>query len=238
QLTYHMTDALKVAVGGRYSWESVAINQLPGSLFAGSMEQNRKLSAPSWTFNIQYFIDPENMVYFAQRGSFRSGNFNGTVVPFNDINFFKKETSYDFEVGYKFNGTLMNMPAVFNIAAYQQYVEDAQHAIYTLVQGNPAGFTVNVPKARVRGIEIDSQFVLNDMLMFGVSGAYTDAEYTNNIVPLANFTDIHGDTITFDTYPDAPKWSGSAFVEVKLPVSEQYGDVRLRGDVFGQTKHF
>lgn len=44
----------------------------------------RNLSAPAWTASLQYQIDSNNMVYFNQRGSFRSGNLNGTAAPFTD----------------------------------------------------------------------------------------------------------------------------------------------------------
>ena len=89
QLTYNVTDQLKVAAGGRYTWETAGLDQITGSLFnlTGStpLKQKAKLHDPSWTFNIQYQIDPQNMVYFAQRGSFRAGGFNGAVVPFEPI---------------------------------------------------------------------------------------------------------------------------------------------------------
>lgn len=243
QGTYKLTDALSVTLGGRYTWEKLHLHQNPGSLFTlpgmpTPPIQNRKLDAPSWTFSLQYQMNPRNMVYFSQRGSFRSGNFNGAVVPYGDLNFFKNEYTYDFELGYKFNGRLGDMPTRFNIALYQQHVKDAQHAVYALVGGNPAGFTVNVPKKRVRGVEVDADFRLTDWLNIGFTGAYTDAKYTSNIVDLSTQTGIPGYTVPFDSYPDTPEWTGSAFVDVTLPVPESLGEMSLRGDVFGQTSTF
>lgn len=238
QLTYSLTDKLTVAAGGRYTWEDVSIEQLPGALFAGAPGQSEKLKAPAWTFNLQYQINPQNMVYFAQRGSFRSGNFNGTVAPTGGINFFGNEKTHDFEVGYKFAGRIGSMPARFNIAAYQQIVKDAQHAIYVLVGGNPAGFTVNVPKAKVKGIEADGSFDVSEWLGLGFTLAYTDAKYTDNVVDLTTQTGIPNYLVPFNSYPDSPKWSGSAWVDVKLPVPENIGDMHLRADGFFQTKTY
>ena len=243
QATYKVTDKLSATLGGRYTWEKVGLNQEPGALFTlpgfpTPPVQSRKLQAPSWTVNLQYQIDRSNMVYLAQRGSFRAGNFNGTVVPYGDLNFFKNEYAHDVELGYKFSGRLGTVASQFNIALYQQDVKDAQHAIYAVIAGNPAGFTVNVPKARVRGVEVDGNFRLSRLFKVGFTGAYTDAKYTQNIVDLSTQTGTPGYKIPFVSYPDTPKWTGSIYAEVGLPVAPSFGDVRLRGDVFGQTKTY
>jgi len=238
QLTYELTDKLKVAAGGRYTWETAKLDQIQGSLFnldgTTPLNQKAKLHDPSWTFNLQYQINPENMVYFAQRGSFRAGGFNGAVVPFNNTNFFDNETTYDFEVGYKFAGRLGDMPARFNIAAYRQIVKKAQHSIYALVAGNPAAFTVNVPEKRIQGVEFDGNVQVSRWLELGFSGAYTDAKFTKNIVDLSAATGVPGLVIPFDTYTDAPKWAGSVYGVVGIPIPEEMGEVKLRTDVFGQ----
>ena len=244
QIGYKLTDKLTVNVGGRYTWVTVGIKQDAGNVFgvdpnSAAATQSQKLSAPAWTFNVQYQVDPSNMIYFAQRGSFRSGNLNGTVAPFTDpltgrpANFFKNEYVHDFEVGYKFNGRIGDIPAQFNIAAYDVIVKDAQHALYAIVGGNPAGFTVNVPESVTKGVEVDANFGLTDWLDVGFNAAYTDAKYTKNIVPIPFVG-----TLPVDSYPDSPKWSGSANVTVKFPVPENVGKVSLRGEFYGQTHTF
>lgn len=244
QIGYQLTDKLTVNVGGRYTWVTVGITQNAGNVFgvdplSPAATQEQKLSAPAWTFNLQYQINPSNMIYFAQRGSFRSGNLNGTVAPFTDpltgrsANFFKNEYVHDFEVGYKFNGHIGNVPAQLNIAAYDVIVKDAQHALYAIVGGNPAGFTVNVPQSVTKGVEVDGNFGLTRWLDLGFNMAYTDARYTQNIVPIPFVG-----TLPVDTYPDSPKWSGSVNMTVKLPVPENVGSMDLRADFYGQTHTF
>jgi iron complex outermembrane recepter protein len=244
QISYKVTDQLTVNVGGRYTWVNVGITQNAGNVFgidplSAAASQDKKLSAPAWTFNLQYQINPSNMIYFAQRGSFRSGNLNGTVAPFTDpltsrpANFFKNEYVHDFELGYKFNGHIGNVPAQFNIAAYDVIVKDAQHALYAIVGGNPAGFTVNVPQSITKGVEVDGNFGLTDWLDLGFNMAYTNAKYTKNIVPIPFIG-----TLPVDTYPDSPKWSGSAYVDVKFPVPENIGKMDLRADFYKQTHTF
>lgn len=240
QLTYAVTDKLSVTAGGRYSWETVSLRQKAGSLFnlsgATPLKQEAKLKDPSWTFNIQYQINSGNMVYFAQRGSFRAGGFNGAVGPFNNANFFDNENTYDFELGYKFNDYIGAMPTRINLAIYRQIVKDAQHSLFVDLGAGPSAFTVNVPEKRIQGVEFDANVKPSDWLELGISGAYTDAKFTKNIVDLAP---LGGPIIPFDTYSDAPKWAGSVFAEITMPLSEDIGKVKLRTDVFGQTStHF
>jgi len=244
QASYKITDKLTATLGGRYTWESVGIRQAPGNVFgvdpnSPAADQSQKLSAPSWTASLQYQINPENMIYFNQRGSFRSGNLNGTVAPFTDpltgkpANQFKNERVRDFEIGYKFNGRVAGAPVQFNVAAYKIIVKDAQRALYAIVGGAPAGFTVNVPEAQTKGLEVDGNFGLASWLDVGFNLAYTDAKYTKNSVPIPFVGNL-----LVDSYPDAPKWAGSAYAQLKLPVPERIGKVSLRGDYYGQSSFY
>lgn len=244
QIGYDLTDELTVNLGGRYTWVDVGITQEPGNVFgidpnSAAASQDEKLSAPAWTVNLQYQIDPSNMVYLSQRGSFRSGNLNGTVAPFTDpltggaANFFKNETLKDVELGYKFNGRVGEAPVQFNIAGYYAVVTNAQRALYAIVGGNPAGFTVNVPEAQVKGIELDAAIGLAEWIDVSFNVAYTDAKYTEADVPIPFVG-----SLPVDSYPDSPDWAGSASVNLTLPVAESVGDISLRTDFYGQTHTF
>jgi len=242
QGSYQLTDKLTATLGGRYTWESIGIAQAPGNLFDfvnsfgtivyNTAPQSKKLSAPAWTASVQYQITPNHMVYASQRGSFRSGNFNGTVTPGGD-NYFGNENVHDFEVGYKFSGRIGRAPAQFNIAAYDVIVKHAQHALYAIVGGQPAGFTVSVPEAKVKGVEVDANIGLTDWLDVGFNMAYTDARYTKGLV-----TPPGAASIRLDSYPDSPKWSGSANATLKFPVPANIGKMDLRADFYGQTHTF
>lgn len=244
QLSYKVTHALTATLGGRYTWVDYGLSQAPGNVFGidpttSSATQSHSESAPSWTVSLRYELDSNNMVYFDQRGSFRSGNFNGTVAPFTDpltgrpANLFKAEKVHDFELGYKFNGRVLGAPARFDLAIYDVIVKNAQHALYAVVGGAPAGFTVNVPQAVTKGVEADGTVELTSWLDFGMNFAYTDAAYTDNIVPIP----FVGNS-SVDSYPDAPKFSGSANVDITLPLAEELGAMDLRTDLYKQTSMF
>lgn len=244
QVDFKVTDKLKLTAGGRYTWEKVSLRQNPGSIFIVSgattldAVQKRNLSDPSWTLSLQYQLNDQNMIYAAHRGSFRSGNFNTVVLPVNDANFFDNENAEDYELGYKFSGRVGGRPARFNLAVYQVTVTDAQHAIYAVVGGNPAGFTVNVPEQRTRGVEVDASIGIASWLDLSATGAYTNAKYTKGVVDVSRLTGIAGSTIRVDSYPDTPKWSGTFNADVFLPLSPNIGQVILHGDIYAQTKTF
>ncbi len=244
QVDYKITDKLTATVGGRYTWEQVSLTENPGAISVitgltdAGVRQSKDLSEPSWTFNLQYQLTPENMIYAAQRGSFRSGNFNGTVTPADNDNFFKSELAHDYEIGYKYSGRLVARPFRFNLALYDEIVINAQHAVYAVINGNPAGFTLNVPEARTRGVEVDSTFQVTDWLNLTATGAYTDAEYPKGIVNVANLTGVPGSTIDFDSYPDSPKFAGTFGADVTLPIPEELGKLILHGEVYAQTSTF
>lgn len=240
QASYDLSDAvvegLKFTAGARYTWETVGMTPYEDhAFFVGFPKEKTTLKAPSWVGTLQWQINPRSQIYFTQRGSFRAGNFNGAVVPYNLANFFKNEYTHDFELGYKFSGTVLGHGAHFNIAAYKQIVKNAQHSLYAVVAGAPSAFTVNVPQAEVKGVEIDGDIMPTDWLKLGFSGAYTDAKYTKNIVDLSVQTGTPGFVVPFDSYPDAPKWSGSVYFDLTLPVPSNIGDVHFRMDSFSQT---
>lgn len=243
QVNYNLTDRLTAILGGRYTWEEVSLRQAPGNVFGDTtyIPQKRNLSAPAWTASLQYQIDNSNMVYIAQRGSFRSGNFNGTVAPAiaaPNTNFFQNEYVKDIEFGYKYNGYIGNTRAFLNTALYHTIVRKAQRAVYAVIQGNPAGFTLNVPEAKITGVEVDGGVGLTSWLDLNFNVAYTDARFTKNRVDMEPLTGEAGYFITFTSYSDTPKWSGSVSADLTLPVPESLGEMRLRADLYRQTKTF
>ena len=242
QATYDFSDyvqGISLTAGGRYTWETVGMTPYADHAFAANFPVEKKtLQAPSWNASLQWQFNPQNQVYFTQRGSFRAGNFNGAVVPYNLANFFGNEYTHDFEVGYKFAGRVMGQRTHLNLAAYEQFVSNGQHSLYAVVAGAPSAFTVNVPKARIRGVEADGDIMPADWLKIGFAGAYTDARYTGNLVDLSVQTGTPGFIVPFDSYPDAPHWSGSVYADVTLPVPERLGNVHLRADSFSQTSSF
>jgi iron complex outermembrane recepter protein len=239
QGTYDFSDwlnGLSLTTGGRYTWETVGMTPYSDDVFITDYPyESKTVNAPSWNVNLQWQFTSQMQVYFAQRGSFRAAGFNGAVTPDDLKNYFSNEYTHDFELGFKFSGRIAGRPAHFNIAVYDQYVTNAQHAIYAVVDGAPSAFTVNVPQAIIKGVEVDADIDATDWLRIGMAGANTEAKYSKNLVNLSSLTGTPGYVIPFDSYPDAPKLSGSVYADVTMPVPSEIGDMHLRTDVFGQT---
>ncbi|WP_336969752.1 TonB-dependent receptor [Sphingobium aromaticiconvertens] len=234
QATYAVAPELNVTLGGRYTWEKIRIEQLPGDLYQsiGIGPRSEKFSKPSWNVGIDYHITDSLMVYANHRGSWRTGGFNGTSLDTIDgvmvPNAFKPETTYDFEIGAKFAGQIGGLPARFNVALYDQYVKNVQRTVYIAV----TAVSGNVAKARVTGAELDGQITLASWLQVGGAFNYTNARYTDPDATVGNFT------LAFGPYGDTPKYSGSAYVRASADLPNGNGEVVARGDLYAQSGNF
>ena len=239
QANYAVNDRLNVSGGFRYTWETVTqtfldtpYDSLPTNplAFLGTVQD--KESKPSWLVGIDYKLTDDLLVYFNHRGSWRTGGFNCCSVALDAnggpiADFFPAETTYDFELGMKFAGYLGDVRAIFNLAVYDQYIEDAQRTLYFNQTANGA----SVAKARVSGVELDGTFELTDWLQVGGSFAYTDARYTD---PLGSAV---GQTFVFGPHADAPEAAGSFFVQTDHDLGDA-GNLVVRGQFYSQSSFF
>ncbi|MCT2401201.1 TonB-dependent receptor [Novosphingobium mangrovi (ex Huang et al. 2023)] len=245
QGTYDLGDALGVeglsfTAGLRYTNQESRLRHQPRDFNVLAPEpgfdfkQNKSFDSVSWTLGLQYQATPDTLIYLAQRRSYRLGGLNGLVKPFpisteEGGTIYGTESLTDLELGLKHQGRGA-MPYHINIALYQSWIRDAQRVAYTLVGISPAAVTVNVPKARVRGAELDAHVDLTHWLTVGGQLNFTDADFTDNLVSVAG-----GTPVEFGTYPDVAKWSGAAFANVSVPLSSRF-DLSVRGDVYAQSK--
>lgn len=210
-----------------------------------SPEIKVKNNKPSWNVSVDWQVDNSLMLYFAHRGSWRTGGVNGQgpARPFfagQGGNIFLPETTYDFELGMKFSGRLGNVPFRTNLAIYNQIIKNVQRVIYTqppaqfAVGGVPAlqALTVNIPKARVRGFEFDASINPADWLELGGSLVHTDAKFLEGTALL------FGGLQTYGTYADTPTWSGTAYGAITASLGDNLGDLVLRGDLYSQTSQW
>jgi len=233
QLTYAVTDRINLSGGFRYTWEKVGIRTQPTEpgdvkLLDGLIPTSAKVSKPSWLVGIDFKVTDSLLVYFNHRGSWRTGGYNGASgALYPNPDFFKPETTYDFEFGAKFAGYLGSMPTSLNLAIYDQYIKDVQRTVYL----NNAALAGNAEKARVTGVEVDGNVGLADWLEVGGAFAYTDARFTNPAAVVGTLE------FNFGPYADAPKYTGSAYVKTSTDVGDA-GTVSLRGEIYAQSSFF
>lgn len=243
----------KLTAGLRYTSEKVAFDRdLDDQWLAPAFDpffadgrfvriQEDRFKKVSWTFGLQNQVTPDLLLYANTRRSFRSGgfNFHGPPTPgFANVSGgeFRPEIATDIELGAKFRGEAGGMPVRLNLAVYNMWVKDLQRANYVAIYGALAGITVNVPKAKITGLELDGNIKPADWLTIGGNLNYTDARFTDNLVPVLG-TDGGTSFAAFDTYPDTPKWSGALYADVTVPVISGW-DLALHGDVYRQTSNY
>ena len=243
QGTFTLVGNLRGTVGARYTSENVkfvraaddtyVVNPLPVYNF----DQDRTFSKLSWTIGLENQVNSNLLVYAKTRRSFRSGGFNYFAPPTEGFGAaaggaYQPEVATDIELGAKFRGDLGGAPTRLNLAAYNMWVKDIQRAFYAQIFGNLAAITVNVPRAKITGVELDGSIDPTGWLSLGGSVNYTNARFTSNIVQVVN-----NPAAAFDTYPDTPKWSGVVYANLKAPLTERL-TASLRGDVYAQSHTF
>ncbi len=231
---------LKLITGVRYTWERLHLHQSADSVFYpafGFDPESASESNPSWNITLNYQATSDLLLYVAQRGSWRTGNFNGTSLPNPTTashygNLFLPETTHDIEAGEKYQGTFLGRPVRVNGDVYNQWVYNIQRSIYGIISGNPAGFTTNIPSAQTSGFELDMLYRPSAWLELGINGAYTWARYTN------------GRTLQFGTvyhagpYADTPLWTGAMFTQSVVPIPSFLGTLTARVEAYGQSRSY
>lgn len=251
QGTYDLSKAtgiegLGITAGVRYTKEKLHIQILPDDVsfldppavqLTYKPNQSKSYGNLSWTLGVQDQVNSSLLLYAVTRRSYRNGGYNGVVRPVPGLgtqggNGYDLETVTDAEVGAKFRGFVGATRLTLNAAAYTDWIKNAQRVAYTLVGGSPAAVTVNVPKAKVSGFELDTQVEPSPMFLFGGALNYTDAKFTDNLVSVSG-----GTPVKFGTYPDTPKWSGSLFAQAKTPIT---GSITgsARAEVYKQTSTY
>jgi len=133
----------------------------------------------TWSFNVQYDITPDAMVYGSAATGFKAGGFNsfymglpqGLGADSRDVDF-EDEEVLTFELGAKM--VLLDGAAELNIAAFYTEFDDLQASIFA---GNTTFEVQNAAEATSQGIEIDGRWQATDKLMLQASVGYLDFEY-------------------------------------------------------------
>jgi iron complex outermembrane recepter protein len=262
QVSYAVTPQLNFTGGIRITKDDINITYpdktVPFGLNAAyTVPGSKSASKPSWSVGFDYKPTDNLMVYFTHRGSWRTGGYNGTApgiaVSSTDNGCpaglggafgpapngllgasgcipeqFQAETTYDFELGAKFGGRLGDMPTVLNIAIYNQEISNVQRSPYIGL----SAVAVNVPHARVQGLELDGSIRPAPWLQIGGAFTYTNAKYTKNVAV------FQGQNFYFGPYADTPKYIGSAYFRAATDLPGDKGELALRGEFYSQSSFF
>lgn len=249
QGTYALNDSgLSVTLGGRYTSEKVRKILFPDDTNriglgnpapAGfSYDKSATFNKFSWTVGVQNQFNANTLLYVASRRGYKSGTFNGAAPPRDGLSTqggdgVDAEQVTDVELGLKHQDN-SGVPKRINIAAFHNWLKNRQSIAYFLTpSGAAASATVNVPNAKIYGLEVDGSIGPISGFTLGGTFNYTHARFGSEpvVVPGA------AAPVQYNTFPDTPELSGSAYGQFATPVSGTI-EASFRGEVYAQSKVF
>jgi len=267
EATWHVTEALSVTGGVRYTYEdkdgSFASDVSGGLATSNQTLINAKLSilrpqsytatvndgSASGRGSISYQITDSIMAYGTYSRGSKSGGINMSGLPLNSSNLpalsaaaIKPEQNTSWEVGLKTR--LLDDHLLFNIDGFDTMVRDFQANVVDNGPGALRGYLANVEKVRVQGVEVDGVVVVDEHLSGHFSATYTAgkyASYKNGPCPLES---IASSTTVCDLsgrpLTGKPVWAVSLGGEYSYPVAllDAAGQIYLHGEYSYRSKMY
>ncbi|WP_298195673.1 TonB-dependent receptor [Novosphingobium sp.] len=254
QADYKLTDALKLTLGARYTYEKkdmtrffrvnrdVANGILTPLVVADipySKVNNAKYNDFSPAATLSYEITPEINTYARFAKGFKSGGFNGETNVFGApsaacpsgaaelCNPYKPEKVDSYEIGFKTR--LLDNRLVLNVAAFRDEHKDIQLSIFTASTG-AASVVRNAAAARIQGLEFEAVLRPIDAITINGSLAFLDATYKSYI-------DGGVDVSKNRAFPHAPKTTASAGIDWKV-IQGDWGKLNIYGDLSYVSKYY
>jgi iron complex outermembrane recepter protein len=250
QLNYHVSDALRLTGGFRYTWDKRTIDRhstnnwrLPDPLEVCTVGPNSGLTAaaapctdpraanfkyPAWTLGADYRVNDQLFLYVKSSGASMSGGFNSRFVPAPFTQKFDPEKVRDAEVGFK--GDFLDRRLRTNLAFFYAKQSNVQRIVNALVGTTLTQFVTNTGKVNAKGFEFEGTAIPWGGMELTGSLSYLDAKYvrgsrTENqgtaLVPI--LVDRSGEPVT-----QAPKWTWN--VGATQTVEAPFGKVSFHAD--------
>jgi iron complex outermembrane recepter protein len=155
-------------------------------------------SKTSWRLGLDHDLSPEHMVFATVSTGYRGGGATANVAP--QFSTYKPETLTNVEVGWR--GRLLNNTLGLNLTAFNMDYKNLQvSGIGQDTAGNNTPVTTNSPTARIRGLELEGDWLAtrNDRLQGFVT--YLETRFGNFVDPVGNPNNIPGDYNQFAPVP-------------------------------------
>jgi len=233
QMTWLVTDALRVTAGGRYTIDKVRATHR-ADLVPGFFDRDIPDGAPiplvpfarlgdtfnsfSWRLAADFDVTDDILAYASIDRGFKAGGFNiGIITSVAERTEVDPEYLTSYEIGLK--TTLFDRRLRLNLAAFYYDYTDLQ----VLSVNKQAGSAVptlgldNAADATIKGIEFEATAKPTDWLDAGLNFGILDAKFKNYlsaaIDPVSGLPrDFSGNRL-----PGAPKFTLSTYVQVTIP---------------------
>lgn len=255
QVRWEITDQLELAGGVRYTKETrkqqienifVNPNVIPllGNFVNPGEQFQAEFRDSNWSPEISLSYKPSDtsLLYAAYKTGYKSGGFPSVQIfkynpdgrlPVGSDFQFGPERAKGGEVGFK--AQLFDRSLRVEAVAYLYDYKDLQQSVF-----NPATFSFfifNAANARVKGLELQTEWAATHELRLNASVAYNDAKFRNypNGACWPGQTAAEGcvasaQDLTGARLPRAPKWDLLAGISYDTAVSDTL-NIGLSGDV-------
>lgn len=205
--TYFFSPAFDLAAGIRYS-----SNEQAGVGISNTGQFNGRDGASeddkiTWTTTARYHASDALMIYANISTGYRSGGPNFFTVGQDVPPEFAPEELTNYEAGVKFSS--LDGRYALNLAAF--YIDWSSIQLPLIIAGQT--FRGNNGTAEIKGFEASGSASPIEGLTLGGSLSYTDATITSDEAD--GIGAVPGDRIS-----GTPRWSGSATVDYKMPISD------------------
>lgn len=190
------------------------IDESTGAPFGGAgpcppIHKDVAFSYWSWEGTSRYRINRDLTAYLRAGRAQRSGGWN---IPLNFVqaNPFRPEQLTDFEIGLK--STLLGGALSLDTAAFTGNYDNMQRLLALFIGTTPSTIVINAGKARVSGVELQANALLNRALSLNGTLGWTDARYEQ-------FTDTFGNNAAGNEFYMTPKFTFSLAGRYEVPLA-------------------
>lgn len=225
--TWHLADAVRVIGSLRYTYDRKSADQT---------RANSGIVQPTWLAKplsgrrvekewdpsaaIQWDVSRDAMLYASYGQGSKAGGFIGAQATTTLWQFqIDAEDAETLEAGAKL--ALFDRRLRFNVAAFRTQFTNLQVSSFDAVSSS--FITANAGKARSQGIEADFAWQIADGFALNGSFAYLDAKFIDfpgAPCPFTNPTCVPANNnAAGQPLPRSPKWSGTLFADIAVPIS-------------------
>ncbi|WP_155801611.1 TonB-dependent receptor [Magnetospirillum molischianum] len=208
EVTYPLTDALKVTGGLRHSWDWKGYDADYVTAAGVHSNDQRGVYANYMTgrVGLSYAVTADTNLYGTVSRGYKSSGFNDYASQIADSVPYKSATVQSYELGFKSEPA--RQPFTLNSALFLTRVKNDHMMSY-----DSTSFVTSVLNADTesKGAELEGSWRFGNGYTLSGGVAYTYAEITSNAAGVSG-----GDVSSGSRVPDVPRWSGNmalAYVE-------------------------
>jgi len=242
QATYHLTDALALTGGIRYSVDDKRVTSYNSSFLNGTVPalgsptltclvaavcpvSNRDtFKGVSYTASVDYKLRDGLLVYVKTAKGFRSGGEN--IRPTSAAGFvpFQPEIAYSYEGGIK--SEFFDRRLRVNVAGYYSILDNIQRTVDLVAPGGGISTAIlNAGEAEIYGAEFEANAILGGGFRLDGTVGYTHPRYVS--------FDDNGFDRKHDAFYGVPKWTAS--ISPSWSSDIDIGHLLVRGDFSYQS---